>query len=111
MTLEIGQELWFVPRERRDGKPHPVTITKIGRKWAEVDRGYYRIDINTLVADGGQYASPGRCWLNQSAWEEEEARQSAWDSLKKYFDRAWTAPEDFPRSKMEEILAMLPSRS
>ena len=33
-ALTVGQELWFVPRERYLGQPRMVKVTKVGRKWA-----------------------------------------------------------------------------
>ena len=35
--LAVGQKLWYVPEH---GTARYVTITKVGRKWAEIDRGY-----------------------------------------------------------------------
>lgn len=108
MELSVGQELWFVHRERRSGAPHAVVVTKVGRKWAQLDRGGYRIDVNTLAADGGNYTSPGRCWINRETWEAEEVRQDAWSNLRSYFDHRWTAPAGISTAQIREILAALP---
>lgn len=111
MSLTVGQELWFVHREKRSGAPRAVTVTKVGRKWVHLDYCGLRIGIDTLVADGGDYAEPGRCWVNREAWEAEEARSDAWERLRKYVDRQWRAPDGLTTARIEEILAALPARS
>lgn len=67
MKLKVGQELWWVPSY--DMKPYSVTIKKVGRKWAELNN-HPRININTLEADGGHYASPGRCYLSKQDYDD-----------------------------------------
>lgn len=108
MSLTVGQELWFVYRERRRGASLSVKVTKVGRKWAQIDHGGYRIDVDTLNVDGAGYAPPGQCWLTREAWEAEVKRQDAWGKLRQYFDRRWQAPDGIQTSKLEEILAALP---
>jgi hypothetical protein len=76
-NLTVGQTLWYVPRELRFQKPSEVTVQKIGRKWAQVDYRL-RIDVQTLIADGGDYSSPGRCYLSREEYEAELARRDAW---------------------------------
>ena len=58
-----------------------VKITKIGRRWLELSNTY-RVDALTLVADGGKYSPPGRCFLNREAREAERARDAAWMLLR-----------------------------
>jgi hypothetical protein len=36
--LTVGQLLYYVPHDTRWSKPQFVTVTKVGRKWAEMDR-------------------------------------------------------------------------
>ena len=77
MTLIVGQKLWYVPSYgyRRDG--HEVTVEKIGRRWVTLAGNCGRIDKGTLFLDGGQYTSPGRCWLSREAYEESKAIEAA----------------------------------
>lgn len=86
--LEVGQELWYVPADSRfvASQSRSVRVEKIGRKWASLNT-QYRIDINTLWADGGQYSSPGRCWLSRDAWLAEQRRHALWDRLWNLVDR------------------------
>ena len=57
-------------------------MTKIGRKWAALDN-YERIDVNTLIADGGKYSSPGRCYITREAFEAEQALEEAWHDFQR----------------------------
>lgn len=81
MTLVVGQKLWYVPSDKR-GQPHAVTVLKVGRKWADLDYARRRISIKTLRADGGQYSSPGRCYLSQAEYEAEVALDKAWTKFR-----------------------------
>ena len=107
MSLAVGQELWFVHRERRSGVPHAVTVTKVGRKWASISEWGIRIDIETMVADGGGLSSPGRCWLSREAWEQEEERQKAWGRLREFFNRRWSAPDGISIDAIRQATALL----
>lgn len=78
-SLENGQELWWVTEGSK--RAYVVIVSKVGRKWAQLDNGH-RIDVDTLVADGGEYTSPGRCYLNRELYEQESAVLSEWKRLK-----------------------------
>ncbi len=106
MSLQVGQELWFVHRERRSGAPFATKGTRVGRKWAQLD-SHYKIDIVTLVADGGQYASPGRCWLNKEAWEAEAKRDETWWKLRRKVEYGWHAPPHLSIEQIEQMIATL----
>lgn len=86
MTLTIGQELWFVPNDRRSD-PFLVIVHKVGHKWAGVTYGrtgrdWGRINIETLRMDGGEYPSPGRCYLSKAHYDLEMAREIAWSRIR-----------------------------
>lgn len=107
MTLHLGQELLFVNNEKRTGAPFMVTVTKLGRKWATLDSGVYRIDINTLIADGRQFSSPGRCWLSRELYEAEERRTAAWERLRSWVDRQWTTPKGLDTEQIETAFNLI----
>lgn len=48
MKLEVGQQLWYVPRNGRRRAEGYVTVLKVGRKWAQLDCRE-RINIETLA--------------------------------------------------------------
>lgn len=76
--IHVGQKLWFVPAERWYGSPQEVTVTKVGRKWAALDNSSARIDVETLIADGRGYMSPGRCYVDRAEYEERNAALKLW---------------------------------
>ena len=84
MMLTIGQKLWFVPRERYNGAPYEVEITKVGRKWAQTigRRSDYRVNVDTLAMDSQGYGIVGQCYTDRDAYEAESQRQLRWDRLK-----------------------------
>lgn len=104
--LQVGQKLWYVPRHRGSGKPREVTVKKIGRIWAELDYGG-RINIDTLEADGGQYPSPGRCYLSRADYERENYRERLWTALKGRLDRRYRAPADISADRIIQAAEIL----
>lgn len=78
--LTVGQELWYVPSDaRQHSQAQAVRVTKVGRKWADLEPPYLgRVNIETLWLDGGGYASPGRCWLSVDEYEATVARERLW---------------------------------
>lgn len=89
--LSIGQKLWWVPHQRKWQQPKEVTVLKVGRKWAQLDNNE-RIDLETFIADAGQYSSPGRCYLSQEEYEAKVTIGSAWSNLKRSID--YKSPPD-----------------
>jgi hypothetical protein len=93
--LTVGQELWFVPHpDRARGTPHAVTVTKVGRKWAEIDNGKWRISVATLAVDGAGYNAPARCYVSREAYEAEQERQALWRALWRHLEHKYVAPDD-----------------
>lgn len=88
----VGQRLWFVPEQRWNGQPRELTITKIGRKWITLNDDH-RASIENLIVDGDGYSSPGRCYVDQVAYEEEKALNEAWTAFRQDTDRMRRTPE------------------
>ena len=107
MMLSVGQKLWYVPVVGY-GQPHEVGIVKIGRVWATLG-GFERrrIRIDDLTADGGDYSSPGRCWLSREEWEHEMAAIAAWDKFRRVVSQFFSMPPELTRSKIVEAAALL----
>jgi hypothetical protein len=79
--LKVGQKLWWVGNYRnRTGVE--VTVTKVGRVWAELSNRE-RISIKTLQADEKGYSSPGSCYLSSDEHKRIIERQKAWDLFRK----------------------------
>lgn len=80
--LEVGQELWYVP-SYRGGEGHPVKIQRVARKWAYLEGSYRpeRISIDTLTVDGGEYSSPGQCYISKEVYEQQQEIKKEWADL------------------------------
>lgn len=90
--LFAGQVLLYVPHDLRRAAPYEVTVTKVGRKWAEIS-GRNRIDVKTLALDARGYSSPGRCWRSLAEYEADKALQEAWRELRQLMDKQWYVPD------------------
>ena len=105
--LTVGRELFLVLNRRHLPGGKPVTVTAVGRKWAEIDHGKHRINIQTLYVDGGGYSSPGRCYLSEQEWKDNVLRKDAWGSLRQKIERMYTLPADLTIQKMDQIAELL----
>lgn len=100
MKLKEGQQLWFVGANLGNyrGCAGAVTVTKVGRKWAELSgqgdlQGLRRcrLDVGTLLVDGQGYSSPGRCYESHADWLAIEGPKLAWAQLRQHLVHATPA--------------------
>ena len=76
--FEVGQGLFYVSNSSRNPN-FSVTITKMGRKWAEITQvGRSRSDARFEFkaerwnrVDGGDYSSPGTLYLSEQDYEDK----------------------------------------
>jgi hypothetical protein len=80
-TFIVGQTLWWEYSEMSRGPGREVVITKIGRDWIYLNNRC-RVDKRYLVADGGKYSPPGRCYLSKEAYAEMVELNKAWRDLR-----------------------------
>lgn len=92
IMYHVGQKLWFVPAQRRNGQERELTIMKIGRKWLTMDNED-RVSIDDLIVDGGNYSSLGRCYVDRVAYEQEKTLKDAWTAFRQDADRMRQTPE------------------
>lgn len=104
--LEVGQELYYVPANRRYATPQVVTVEKIGRKWAQLSNRE-RIDIATRRADGGDYSSPGTCWSSKEEYELAVYTQKLWQAFTDGVKAKYCAPETIGVSEILQAAAVL----
>lgn len=107
-NLQVGQKLWFVPRETRWTKPTEVEILSVGRKWATTDayRSGMRVSLESLDADGGDYNSPGRCYLSREAYEVHQRRGATWLAIRRAVGDCYFVP-DATTEEMEQAASLL----
>lgn len=106
-NLVAGQELYFVPGIRRTAAPYTVTVKSVGRKWAKLEGYLGRISLETLEVDGGDYSSPGKCWVSAALYEKTAARRKAWDALRAHIREAYSPPENITTRQIDEVLRLL----
>ena len=82
--FKVGDTVFLVYHERRRGPNREVAITKVGRKWIEINDGQHRFDREALCIDGGVYSSPGRGWLAKGEYEDSVKLSAAWFRLKRF---------------------------
>jgi hypothetical protein len=105
-SLSVGQVLWLVPYDKRMGNPHEVTVTKVGRKWAEIDERHVRVNIETMAAKCGDY-SRGTCYVDRVAWEREQERQATWDKFHGAIRNSYRAPNGVTADQIREAAKTL----
>lgn len=102
--LKEGQTLWWVPNQRHAGPQREVIVQKVGRTWAQLSNRF-RIDKNTLIADGGEYISPGRCYLSEVAYIQYVNLIAAWNALTS--DLRYSRPEGVTIEDIEVARVLL----
>lgn len=106
-NLKVGQELYWtttVNRSRYGGNDCWVTIEKVGRKWAHLINGH-RIELENLIADGGGYSSPGRCYMTREEVVEERKVNKLWQKIKN--DTRYLQSPDCSYEDLCKITALL----
>lgn len=84
--MQVGQKLFYVPHPDhcRQPEPYEVEVTKVGRKWVSVKNptdqwGTFRISLEDMRADGGQYISPGTCYFSRELWVRATESAHYWN--------------------------------
>lgn len=98
----VGDTLYCVYFNRRS--PQTVTITKVGRKWLHLSNGY-RADIDTLILDGGEYSSPGKCWMSQAEYKLHVELDKRWKRIAMEFHSL--RPNHLTMADLDEICRLL----
>ena len=105
----VGQRLWLVPNKYVGymGEPREVEIEKVGRVWLTTKNGQYRISAETLTVDGGQYSSPGQCYLSKEAWEAEVQLRRAWEAFRGEISSEGSPPNKLTVERIKEARELL----
>lgn len=94
MKYEVGQVLWLNCPERYRASG-PITITKVGRKWAEYchldERGRQfrrgKFSMETGYVDCGGYTPVDKVWPSEEAYTAWEVRLETWRKLRDWMSR------------------------
>ena len=88
MKLEVGQEIFLKPTGnavRRNSEVREAKITKIGKKYFEVDILRTRFSIETLCQDNGEYSSDYKGYLSRQEIIDEAERNSLYRQICEFF--------------------------
>ena len=99
--LKVGQELFYVSY-RGSNFTTPVTVEKVGNKWAEI-KNRTRISLETLICDGGQYSPSGRCYLSEQDYRDELEQEALTRAIHKATE--WRVR--YPLQKLREVARIL----
>jgi hypothetical protein len=107
--LKVGDVVWFVPRQKYNGAPRELTVTKVGRKWATIGEGWRRMraDVGSWAVDGGNYSGPGDLYTSEAAWREESEISAQWDLLRRWIERRYQRPEHLTAAQIADVFAVL----
>ncbi len=105
--FKVGDTVFLVYDERRRGLGREVQITKVGRKWIDINNGQHRIDRETLRIDGRGYSSPGRVWRTKEEYEDHAKTSQLWSSLKRFVYDNHQIPQGVTKEKILQASALL----
>lgn len=100
-----GQELVYVPSEKRGSGLDTITVTKVGRKWVSFKTGRggsNRFDKDTMLVDGGGYASPGKIYPSMAAYQDELDTEEALRELRQALQ--WPGSAEW-RARRKDVTA------
>lgn len=87
--LEVGQKIFIQSLDNRRGADTELkecTVTKVGKKYFEVDSFYMgRFFLDTLFQDGKGYSAGYRAYLTRQDYEDEQEATKLVDELRKVF--------------------------
>lgn len=109
--IEVGQKLWYVEWQGQRFKPESergreITITKVGRKWAESTHAP-RIDKKTMRADGRGYTSPGKAYESRDDYLQSIRLSDMWSKLYRAVREMHSRPEWAGEVEIAEIARRL----
>ncbi len=111
MTYSIGQEFYYVPRERYMGNPRNMKITKIGRKWITLSAMTHwtiRADKTNLVVDGAGYQPPGVLYASKESYEAMKVLSEEWTTFARAVYRtSHRQPTDVTIEDIKQARALL----
>jgi hypothetical protein len=99
MEYKVGQKLWFERTlNAKPGTGEDVIVTKVGRKWVDLAKASYpthkgyRVAVDSVNVDGGNYSSPGRVWASEEEAQDNLERVAEWNRLRDDVYRLYSCP-------------------
>ena len=109
ITYTVGQELWYEPGHTHTGLGRVVRVQKVGRKWVTLGDHWfpdrYRVKVDEVAVDGGDYSSPGRLWNSKQECREYRELEREWKALRNALTR--DMPESLTLESLNEAKRLL----
>lgn len=99
--FSVGQELYWVCSDHRDGKNFFVKIEKVGRKYLELSN-HRRVHVENLQEAVG-YGSPDRCYPSKADHDAVVRDRNLWNHIRA-FANPYSAPKGMTTEAMEKIV-------
>src|SRR5687768_12823963 len=94
--MKVGQTVYLRPQNnaaRRSSEIKEAVITKVGRKYFEVEPKWYgRFKVDTMYQDAGHYTPDYQAYLSMEEIEEEKELSKLYDEVSKFF-KGYGRPE------------------
>lgn len=106
--FEAGQKVWvhLTIGGRGQVDLREAVITKVGRKWVDLDQSYLgRFDCGTMQLDGKKYGSPGKVYRAPEAFHTEAMTQRLWSELARRIPIS--RPEDVSIDTIRQVADLL----
>lgn len=103
--LEVGQRV-FIPGLYSKDKIQEATVTKVGRKYFQIDKGqrWLRFHVDTMYSDS---TVKYRCYLSMEEIKEEEERYRLLRHLRETFDPVSGSGKGLPLISLRAINSII----
>lgn len=106
--IQVGDVLFAVSTNRRKPDTKHLPVTKVGRKWIEVNGGSYptfRADKETLHVDAGGYAPGWMLYRGEAEYQDRRLCSVLQLKIKAKFE--WSAINTVTLEQCKQIAAIL----
>jgi hypothetical protein len=103
MKLEVGKKVLLVWNQCLP--PEEVTITKIGRKYAEIDYMHKKIDIEKMTV--GEPPTYAKVYESEDDYIAETKTQLLWDDFRYKIGIAYRKPENITDEQIKKFMDAL----
>lgn len=103
--FRVGQELWFVPEDSRNGYVKGFhKVEKVGRKWLAFGNRLGRVNRVTLHTEPGAFP-PGQCYRSKEEWETIHERDKAWGEFNGLVRDKYRCPPHLTTEQIRQMTA------
>jgi len=106
IKFEIGTKVYVVWNQCFS--PAEVTITKIGRKYAETDSKRVKINIEFLSV--GEGSTIGKVYLSKEEYQQQQELSKMWEDIRKKISNSYKKPESISKHDLVIILNILDAK-